>query len=142
MNYCLCYISRKSGSISKKGIESIIKTSKAHNSKNKITGVLIEYENHFLQHIEGDAIIIYELFQRIQKDDRHKKINLLQYAPIEKRLFNNWSMLYRNIEELKSNKIKEYSLFKDSLNEIIANKAFWKGIKTIEMMSNVLQTTS
>ena len=103
-----------------------------------ITGVLINYKNNFIQHIEGDPVLIYELFELIKNDPRHEKISLLGYSPIEKRLFKKWNMTYKNLNESIENQI-EYDGLKKSLNELIDKKSFWKGIETIEAMSNIIK---
>ena len=98
MIYSLCYISTKRRDLLKSEINAIIETSKKRNAINGISGILIEYKNHFIQHIEGDAILIYELFEKIKLDTRHENVHLLQYSPLENRLFDDWNMAHRNLD--------------------------------------------
>ena len=72
MIYSLCYISTKRTDLLKSEINSIIETSKIRNETNNISGILIEYKNHFIQHIEGDAVLIYELFEKIKSRYDHQ----------------------------------------------------------------------
>ena len=37
-------------------------------------------------------------FEQIKSDPRHEKVRLLQYSPIEERLFEGWSMSHRDLD--------------------------------------------
>lgn len=138
MMYSLCYISTKSKGLTNSDIKDILEKSTANNSNKMISGVLINYKNNFVQHLEGDPVLIYELFEQIKNDPRHEKISLLGYSPIQRRLFKKWNMTYKNLNESIENQI-EFDGLKKSLNELIDKKSFWKGIETIEAMSNLMQ---
>lgn len=137
MVYCLCYISTKRSDLTQEEINSIVGISQVSNSTSGITGVLIEYKNNFIQHLEGDPIQVYQLFEKIKLDPRHENINLLQYSPIKKRMFDCWSMAHRNIDIMIEND-EQLLQCANALDDVIINKAFWKGIKTIEILSNLI----
>ena len=80
MLYCLCYISKKSDRLTAEGVNAMIRKSSVYNDANSITGVLIEYKTDFLQYLEGDAVEIYNLFNKIKMDKRHFDVSLLQRA--------------------------------------------------------------
>lgn len=134
MIYSLCYVSTKRKNLTQSEVRSIIDYSNKKNSFDNITGILIEYKNNFIQYLEGDAIRIYELFEKIKSDTRHEKVSLLQYSPIEERLFEGWSMSHRDLDIMieKDDRLLECA---KSLDDVILNKSFWKGIETIEVMS-------
>ena len=138
MIYSLCYISTKRRDLLKSEINAIIETSKKRNAINGISGILIEYKNHFIQHIEGDAILIYELFEKIKLDSRHENVNLLKYSPLENRLFDNWNMAHRNLD-IDIHRDQQFLTCSNLLDDVIENKSLWEGIKTIELMSNLIQ---
>ena len=138
MIYSLCYISTKRTGLLKSEINSIIETSKKRNEAKGISGILIEYKNHFIQHIEGDAVVIYELFEKIKLDSRHENVHLLQYSPLENRLFDNWNMAHRNLD-IYIHKDHQFLKCSNLLDDVIENKSLWEGIKTIELMSNLIQ---
>ena len=137
MIYSLCYISTKRTGLLKSEINSIIETSKKRNEAKGISGILIEYKNHFIQHIEGDAVVIYELFEKIKLDSRHENVHLLQYSPLENRLFDNWNMAHRNLD-IDIHKDHQFLKCSNLLDDVIENKSLWEGIKTIELMSNLI----
>ena len=82
--------------------------------------------------------LIKELFEKIKLDSRHENALLLKYSPIEKRLFNNWSMAHRNLD-LDIQKDQYFLKCSNLLDDVIENKSLWEGIKTIELMSNLIQ---
>ena len=132
--YCLCYISKKSPDTSSSTIQSIVNYAANYNAKSNITGVLIEYDTNFLQYLEGDPVIIYTLFQKISADERHQNVMLLNFKPIERRFFIEWSMAYRNVVELEE-KVKHECV--NSIELIKENHEFWRGIDVIEKISNL-----
>ena len=137
MIYSLCYISTKRTGLLKSEINSIIETSKKSNEAKGISGILIEYKNHFIQHIEGDAVVIYELFEKIKLDSRHENVHLFQYSPLKNRLFENWNMVHRNLD-IDILRDQDFLKCSNLLDDVIENKSLWEGIKTIELMSNLI----
>jgi hypothetical protein len=91
----LIYLSTKSELF--KDSADILEQSVMNNRSNGISGILMEYENNFIQYLEGDAIEVYGLFKRIEKDDRHKDIWLVDYSPITERAFSEWGMGFKKL---------------------------------------------
>ena len=140
MIYGLCYISKKSADLKKDDVQNIVLNSQENNALNEITGVLIAYKSHFLQYIEGDSVEIYALYNKIKEDKRHLAVQLLQYSPIESMLFSGWSMAFKQLS--KSTKVdlpKSEAECINGIEQVVSHKAFWKGIETIEVMSNLMK---
>ena len=140
MIYCLCYISKKSESLDREGVRSIVRTSKKNNDAKEITGVLVEYKSDFLQYLEGDPVEIYKLFNKIKLDERHYEVNLLQYSPLETPLFSGWAMVYRDLDSLDSVDRNKYNQCIETIEEINDKRFVWKGIKAIEILSNLIES--
>ena len=64
---------------------------------------------HFMQVIEGEEQKITELYHVIQKDNRHKKLDILRSGHIQYREFPNWSMGFQNLESFDTSKISGFS---------------------------------
>lgn len=81
-------------------VADIVKTARAFNSENHITGVLIFDGERFCQYIEGPKASLDALIQRIAADSRHCEFNP-QYRQNtgNRRLFANWSMAYAMVED-------------------------------------------
>ena len=73
-------------------IDSILESSSRNNPKDDITGVLIATETHFLQALEGEFKALNETFERISRDPRHDKVQLISFSDVTKRRFGAWAM--------------------------------------------------
>ena len=139
MIYCLCYISKKSSHLKNDDIQEIVSYSQENNTAKQITGVLISYKKHFLQYLEGDSIEVYALYNKIKNDSRHSAIHMLQYSPLKDRLFSGWSMAYKEISGLSDVVLSESEeICAAGIEEVVNKNAFWKGIETIEVISNLI----
>ena len=56
--------------------------------------MLVYISGNFLQVIEGPEASIDELFSKIGKDTRHKRVFVISSGPIDTRSFADWSMGY------------------------------------------------
>lgn len=73
-------------------IDRILETAQSNNAKYGITGALMFNNGAFAQILEGPGSAVEELFDRIQLDDRHNDVTVLQTDWIDSRAFPNWSM--------------------------------------------------
>lgn len=136
--FSICYISQKKNTLSDEDVKAIYEQSFLANEKRDVSGVLVEYNEHFLQYLEGPAKEVYALFEKIKNDERHSKVEIVRYGKINQRIFSGWNMLHKNLndeKELRFNITLQES--KEILETILGNKEFWKGIDVIEHLSNV-----
>ena len=93
-------------------VNSILASSTRNNSANGITGVLIATKTGFLQVLEGEFEALNTTFERISKDTRHEKIQLISFSEIEERKFSEWAMhgigLFNLNDELAARLCKEF----------------------------------
>lgn len=96
MNIRLCYASSRHELIDDliEDLSDILTVARDFNSKNEIFGVLYYANNAFFQCLEGEKVIVYELFDRIKADCRHNSILEFNVVEIDKFSFKNWSMKY------------------------------------------------
>jgi hypothetical protein len=73
-------------------VNSILEESARNNTANGITGVLIATKTNFLQVLEGEFEALNATFERISRDTRHDKIQIISFTEIEKRRFSEWAM--------------------------------------------------
>ncbi len=57
-----------------------------------ISGVLTFHDGAFLQILEGPAAAVEAIFARIEADDRHHQLILVERTAIETRAFASWAM--------------------------------------------------
>ena len=81
-------------------IEAILATSREHNPSWGITGILCYGGGIFLQAIEGGRSAVSDLYGHIQRDVRHKDVELLHFEEISERRFGGWTMGQVNLSKL------------------------------------------
>jgi hypothetical protein len=76
----------------------IMATARKSNKQNHLTGLLWTDGVQFAQVIEGEEEPISELLERLMDDPRHKNLDVLMFANVEKREFDDWylNMLFDN----------------------------------------------
>lgn len=114
----LVYKSKASEFVNRVEIAKLLSTSRTNNDKYDITGILIYYNDRFLQVIEGPPTDISKLFYNIIIDPRNYDVELLQEKTVFERDFINWSMAFVDIGELENIDVIEVA----QLDNITANK--------------------
>lgn len=101
----------------------ILKTSRANNAKNSVTGMLVRKEREFLQFIEGPAEVVDALYDKIKVDDRHRAVKIVEQGMTADRVFFDWEMGFadeQNIQPLQwkwqLDKISLFSLAEDTVH--------------------------
>ncbi len=75
-------------------IDRILAVSRENNAREGITGGLLFSKGYFAQVLEGPLDAVERTFERIQCDDRHGDVVVLQSGPISARDFPDWSMAF------------------------------------------------
>ena len=104
----LLYVSRAVDT-SSEAIEAILTQSRQHNPASGITGVLCYGGGIFLQAIEGGRSAVSDLYGHIQRDPRHKDVELLAFEEITERRFGGWTMGQVNLAKLNHSIVLKYS---------------------------------
>ncbi len=136
--FCIIYRSTANHTIGQSEIGALLEQAKAYNRANDITGCLLYYKHEFVQYLEGDELLVTQLFEKIKKDWRHAKIELLSIGHTYSREFENWSMAYESFigpnQRLEYLKLLVSSYFEDKgLYEYLnpKSKKFWVVVKTL-----------
>lgn len=74
------------------GIRSILAASRRNNGRAGLTGGLLFTQGCFAQVLEGPIEQVMEAYERIQCDERHRDVTVLQAGPVAEREFASWSM--------------------------------------------------
>jgi hypothetical protein len=94
----LVYISRNNiGGDSdnlQKEISQILRSARKNNSEVDVTGALMFTSDYFAQALEGPYDRVQALFDRIQQDNRHSDMVMIDFSAVEKRIFAEWAMAY------------------------------------------------
>ena len=98
LEHTLIYVSHSKNPLhdgpSSEVIQGILAQSRSRNATRGVTGALLFTGGCFCQVLEGDRAAVDEIFDSIQRDDRHRNISLLSLRPTSQRVFPKWSMAY------------------------------------------------
>lgn len=92
MIYHLLYFSVASRPPKKEDIDGILNQSVENNRKNGITGMLMYRTGFFIQLLEGEEENVKALYQKIEKDQRHRDSKILLEYTDQSRIFPQWYM--------------------------------------------------
>lgn len=97
MHIQLLYVSSATLRITEPIVDEILTASRRNNAAAGITGMLLFCGDNFLQVLEGDAAAVDATFERIGRDRRHRKVDVLLRQPAAARLFGEWSMGFEDL---------------------------------------------
>ena len=80
-------------------LAAILREAIAHNGLDGITGLLYCEDDRFLQVIEGPEESMASLVGRLERDRRHRDMEILIDCTIDTREFGDWAMVYREQRE-------------------------------------------
>ena len=104
--YRIIYLSSAIDSVDEAELKNLLIKSRANNSDNDITGILLHIDGDFIQVLEGNKEQVKTLYDKIAKDKRHKGIINVVKGEIDKRQFDDWSMGYKSTNYTEINKIE------------------------------------
>lgn len=118
----LIYASRPFG-YDAQGLANILATARILNARNDITGALICRSDVFLQLLEGPVAMVESTFGKISEDDRHVDVRVLVRAPIEDRLFPDWTM--------KHDPARSWLWSRDEIHDGVMDRASARDIRAV-----------
>ena len=86
------YRSQAVAAASPSELQQLTAVAQARNSRESITGVMLYDDNKFFQWLEGPAEGVNRVMGSIEKDRRHRNIEILRRDTSPERIFGNWSM--------------------------------------------------
>ncbi len=101
----IVYVSQSKKPFTKDELAELLTHSRARNQTDDITGLLIYRYNpdfgrgNFLQVLQGPEKALEDLWKRISADPRHHTIIVLEEGDSPDRMFADWSMGFRNVDE-------------------------------------------
>ena len=139
MNYFV-YLSRATQAMSHDDLTTLIEGCVDHNRQNDLTGLLMykgplssEGDAYFLQLLEGPSIRLEQLKTKIKSDARHTDFIVLEEGEVESRIFPDWSMGLRHVDDVKYSSLEGYA--------DLASPEFWTRAQNgeLENIVNVMQ---
>lgn len=98
----LLYVSKAASTLCRNDIDDILNVATQFNHSKGISGMLSFSGHYFIQCIEGNRSSINQLYNSINRDNRHQDLEILLYQESGKRLFPQWSMEWIPIEAIQN----------------------------------------
>ncbi len=111
----LIYVSVRKPKCTEKEIDNILAACQRNNDHLDITGVLLYSNTHFVQYLEGAYESIFELYEKIKKDDRHENVVMISSSPIRQRYFPSWQM---GSKQFSNDKLEFRTALEDNEKEL------------------------
>jgi len=90
----IAYASRAADPFDHARLVELLTESRANNSRDGITGMLVYSDPDFIQILEGPDAAVRALLERIGRDPRHTDVRVLLDEPATERKYSTWSMGY------------------------------------------------
>lgn len=88
----IVYRSRAARPLDMPALQSLVDGAQSRNRKESITGLMLYDDSRFFQWLEGPPVGVARIMHSIQRDTRHKDLEILADQTAEKRSFGGWSM--------------------------------------------------
>ena len=104
MHYII-YVSQAKRPMDAAALEDLLSLSRKWNTLQGLTGMLIyRYSadadrGYFIQMLEGGAREVRTLYDKIRRDKRHHTVLTLGEGEIESRMFSEWAMGFKNVDD-------------------------------------------
>lgn len=138
MLFELIYRSEADPNVADDDLLNILSTARDFNNQNNITGCLLYNDHHFVQILEGEFGKLNDLYGRIRKDNRHRNVITLHMKEIDSRIFPDWTMAFKAMEDEDMADIKNalgISQFKELISvngeSPISKQLFWMASQSI-----------
>ena len=91
----LVYVSSSRANWSEAELDRLLTRARIHNGTRSITGMLLYVGGSFIQAVEGPALVVAPLMDRIRADKRHWHVQRVVDRRVSMRDFADWSMGFR-----------------------------------------------
>ncbi|KKD60001.1 hypothetical protein RN22_13235 [Grimontia sp. AD028] len=109
----LIYASSATVEFTESKLMQLLGKARQKNGELGVSGLLLYAKGNFFQVLEGEEHNVDKLFQKIEQDDRHNRVVVLDRSEIKKRAFPDWSMGFRNLETFDKSQLRGYNDFLD-----------------------------
>jgi hypothetical protein len=107
----LIYISAARAEFSEAELTRLLLRARETNRKLGVSGLLIHHSGSFFQVLEGSAVVVEALFDRISGDPRHERVAVLQRSSLPTAAFGEWSMGFVGGEQPEFHRIPGFNDF-------------------------------
>lgn len=109
--YRLVYVSAAKVPFTQPQLLELLKVARDKNQRLGITGMLLYKDGDFLQLLEGERSAVKALFDHIKQDPRHDGTIVVDEEDTDERLFQDWSMGFRDLSDPEVKQTPGYSQY-------------------------------
>lgn len=138
MHYMI-YVSQAKKPMNAVELEQLLLKSRVWNASKSLSGLLIyRYSDeadrgHFIQMLEGEESEVVALYDKIRRDKRHHTILTLSKGNIENRMFSEWAMGFKNIDDVMLAKLPGHArIGDDSFNPAAFQQSNEEALKLLK----------
>lgn len=88
----LIYVSEVAQALTPAGVQQILDHARVKNAAQHITGWLAFDSSYFLQVVEGRRVCLSALLGRLYADQRHSRLEVMEFTAVPERRFARWNM--------------------------------------------------
>jgi len=100
--YRLVYMSNAGPLPDDNMLSSLLDVARSNNSKLNITGLLAYHDGNYFQVLEGERQAVLELYEKIEKDKRHRGALVVHSGEVTERTFSDWRMAFLAFDNMNS----------------------------------------
>jgi hypothetical protein len=93
----LIYASVATQAFGKAQLTELLQQARGTNERLGLTGMLLHSDGSFFQVLEGEPVVVDQIYQKIRLDKRHGQFTTIIKEPIAKRSFASWSMGFSDV---------------------------------------------
>lgn len=117
----LIYTSSAVTPFSPSELVDLLATSHRNNASLGVTGMLLYKDGNVMQLLEGEEAVVQTLYNKIERDPRHRGLLTLLRGAQPERQFPDWSMGFRDLTSSEAHTTPGYTEF---LNTPLDSQAF------------------
>lgn len=117
----LVYVSSAKELFSDDDLKTLLQKSREKNHRLDLTGMLLYKDGNFMQLLEGPEDVVMSLYSVIERDARHRGVLIVLRREIQERVFPDWSMGFKNLDDSSLTDLPGYSSF---MNEPLTSATF------------------
>ncbi|GAB5414646.1 MAG: hypothetical protein Cons2KO_22490 [Congregibacter sp.] len=96
--YCLSYVSTQVHPMSNEELLELLDHARETNAKLGLTGLLMHRGDSFFQILEGGYEEVQGIFEKISKDSRHQRVELVTEGYVSTREYSDWQMAFVELD--------------------------------------------
>ena len=136
MFYALIYVSSATVEFGRMELEALLNRSRERNARLGFSGMLLYKDGNFMQVLEGEREKVQALYDKIERDPRHRGTLILLKQEIEDRQFPDWSMGFRDLEIADNTRKPGYNEF---LNMPLTDSSFMENPSQAQKLLQVFE---